>query len=272
MTEKELSEEAEAIKEIINTEGAGVGPQISDDQAEFMATLQKREPLMPELKLWVDEDSVLGPFLKHPLCYIGLGNEEEGIYPFAAQANKAFKAKREALHKAIEERNWFVCVFVLYERPYRLYGFQKVMEEAEDQGEPLTDEEYWNLLGSIWTDSENIYQNEAEWHEYLHADRLNSHAMMEDDERTAMEHLPETLNVYRGFCVDGREAGYSWTIDKDRAIWFAKRLCRPKRGDVPRLASGRCRKEDALAYFTGRGEDEILILPENITDITIEEL
>ena len=247
----------EAIKLLADETGI----PISDDQAKMMTRMQEREELHPDLKPWLEDSTVLGPFLKHPLVFMGVGNNGE----MNAMANDAYKAKKESLKKAMDERNWFVVIHVMYERPYRLYGFQAIEEH-------LTDREFWELLGGIWTDSENIYQNEDEWHEYLHSERPQQEYMMDDDERAALEKLPTEFTVWRGFCVDGREFGYSWSIDKDKALWFAKRLCQVGRGDYPRLASGTAQKADVIAHFTGRGESEIVILPENLTDLKIEEL
>jgi hypothetical protein len=231
---------------------------VDEEQKEFFRRAAKREPLDPELESWVEQDTPLGPFVKHPLVYMGVGDDGQ----MNATANHVLRQKQKSLEKAIEEENWFVIIHVLYERPYRLHAFQTI----EDK---LTDEEYWSLLGSIWTDSENIYQNEEEWQSYLHSERPRSECMMEEDERKAFAELPSELTVWRGFCKAGREFGFSWTIDPKKAAWFSRRLAIEDRGDVPRVAYGTCEKEHALAYFTGRGESEILIAPENIRNMEI---
>lgn len=230
---------------------------------EMTAILTRREELDPELAPWVegDADTVLGPFLKHPLCYMALGNREEttGFYPFAAHANAAFKAKLAGLEEAMDERSWFAVVFVLYERPYRLYAF----EQIEDQ---LPDEEWWSLLGAIWTDTENAWQNDADWRRYLSSQRASRDHIMEEEEREAFKLLPEELEVWRGYSRPERKSGMSWTLNRPQAEWFARRLHRPE-DPPPKVARATVKKEHVIAYFTCRQESEIVVLPEHQNDI-----
>ena len=55
----------------------------------------------------------------------------------------------------------------------------------------------------------------------------------------------------------------SWTLSRKTAVWFAERF----RPEEPVVGEGRCCKEDILAYFTGRGEEEIVIDPRAVRNI-----
>lgn len=237
---------------------------LNSEQAKAaMKVAAMREPLNSELEPWVEDTDAFGPMLRHPLVYMILGNPVDGIYPFGAQANAAFEAKQKGLIEARKEKNWGVLLNVYYERPYRLYAFEQVCED-------MTDEEYWDHLGDIWTDSENIWQNELQWIEFLTSDRVGREHMMDEEEHAALMAAPATLNVYRGFHMEGREEGCSWTLERARAEWFARRYTRDD--DKAQIAIGTCSKDDVIAHFMGRGEAEVVILPEHVNITNIEEV
>jgi hypothetical protein len=63
----------------------------------------------------------------------------------------------------------------------------------------------------------------------------------------------------------------SWSTDKTKAEWFAYRFSSMD-GRTPFLVEGQVQKTDILAYFTGRGESEVVALPEAVEDIKLEML
>lgn len=66
--------------------------------------------------------------------------------------------------------------------------------------------------------------------------------------------LPDELVVYRGVNRKGSYKGLSWTIDKERAEWFASRW--EWNSAVYRATVA---KADVLAYFGERSEEEIVL-------------
>jgi hypothetical protein len=96
--------------------------------------------LLPELKPYVS----LGGSLLHPLvkfhCYASIGN---------AACNDAYLDKVAFLADCRVRRDWEQFVW-LYQRPYRLEAFAAIARN-------LSDESYWSLLASLWTDSENLW-------------------------------------------------------------------------------------------------------------------
>jgi hypothetical protein len=133
---------------------------VEEQKAEMLAAFN--EPLDPELQPWV-EDGPIGPMLKHPLVYqIGIIN---------GWANRSLRYKQEALTRATEERDWHTVVF-LHERPWRADALYKLVQVY---GDALPDQTYWELVGSVWTDSENIWQNEMIWEDLLDPDQPRVH-------------------------------------------------------------------------------------------------
>lgn len=211
---------------------------------------QPVEPIHPHLAEYT-VDTEIGVMIKHPLVYAYLFHEREH-----ARINATYEAKRRALGEAIAGRKWNNAVF-LYERPYRLNAFNILQDQLEDQ-------EYWQLLGNVWTDSENIWQNRDTWREALTANRPDRHMLMDKEEQAALALLPDALTVYRGFMYDDGEEGMSWTLDQQKAKWFARRFHIDPDCERPRIATGHVSKEKVIAYFTGRNEDEIVALPEDV--------
>lgn len=234
-------------------------------QIDYLTELMARqEDLRPELKPWLDPDGPFGPSLKHPLVYSIMHSPQMN-----AMVNEQFTAKRQALREAKAEERWHTCVF-LYERPYRIHAFMDISWHLDGP-------DYWELLGQVWSDSENQWQNHDEWREALTADPEGREMMSTEDVRCVFTLSPEDggllpmTQVYRGFCHDGRETGFAWTLDKARARWFSTRL---RQTDDPpaRIAKGLIAREHVLAYITSRDEQELVLFPENIVDMSIEVL
>ena len=78
--------------------------------------------------------------------------------------------------------------------------------------------------------------------------------------------MPEQIEVWRGTSHKRGVAGLSWTLDQEKAVWFAHRFCSEKR--VPFLAKGIVEKDDVLAYFGDRGEREIVSMKVSIVSVT----
>ena len=160
----------------------------------------------------------------------------------------------------MKEGNYLQYVF-LYERPYRLEAFKAIVTgKAINKTDPAT---YWKLLGRIWVDSENIWQNFIQWKQLWSDPSAHRRIVMDEDELAALDDLPETVSIYRGAAFRSTRWGLSWTTNYDKAVWFGKRGARDAKVFV---LSGKVKKENVLAHFLGRSEDEIVALPHNITD------
>jgi len=217
--------------------------------------------LDPELAECLYEDEAMGASaIKHPLVFSLFHHER-----LNHMVNEQLRQKTEALDRAIADEAWNTYCFI-HERPYRLDAFWNIKDKIED------DATYWDVLGSIWTDSENIWQSEDEWVECLSSDRPGRENMMEEWERERLAALPETVEVFRGYQREDRENGCSWSIDRDKARWFAQRLWIPERGGRPMLATANVSREKIVAFFDGRQEHEVVILPGDATISETEEV
>lgn len=177
--------------------------------------------------------------------------------------NKMFRQKKEAVERAIAEGNWRSYV-IMHERPYRLEALEAILYEHEIDDPTII----WPLVASIWTDSENICQNLDQWLDVWDQSLANRHELvMTDDERAALIALSDEIVIYRGVSHPDAVGGLSWTMDRTKAEWFAHRASRLQ-GGKPLLATGKILKSSALAHFLGRGETEIVCLPEDVMEVT----
>jgi hypothetical protein len=211
---------------------------INTDNSLEMLKQYSNVELNSELQKFVVETEI-GKYIKHPLVFSPL------VLP--GLANQMLEQKYNQLRKALDTKNFSQYVF-LHERPYRVSVFKDIKHE-------LTDENYWKLLSSIWTDTENSYQDLGTWKNLFKSKRGQRHNLMTEDELNTMESLDDTVTIFRGCVKNLNEDGLSWTLNKERAEWFANRF--DQEGIVIEKAIG---KEKIVAYFSGRGEEEIIVI------------
>lgn len=216
-------------------------------QDDFLKLWHKKEPLHKELRPYVSKHPTLGKILRHPLVF-----HVPFVPAMNALANANLQHKKEYREKCRQEKNWSSYVFI-HERPYRLQAFCEIMSD-------LTDREYWELLGSIWSDSENIWQYKDMWDLLLKSTRPEREYFMDEDERKFFSELPEEITVYRGCQVGRNEKGLSWTLDEKRAKWFSTRLLHKDEKDTAKVVKKTVKKADVFAYLSGRKEEEIILL------------
>lgn len=215
-----------------------------DHDADFF----RPEPLDPDLSEYVQQTS-FGQVLRHPLVY-----SVPYFPPLNRCLNRQLKSKREGLTAASNTMDWMTYL-MLHERPWRATAFDTLSPQ-------LTDPEYWNMLGWLWVDSENIPENVELWERFLRAGRTGSQHMMNDQERAALEALPDTLEIFQGH-TDQRTDGWSYTTQKDTAVWFAHRFADLEQAK-PMLTAGTVDKKRVHAYLLRRGEHEVLVDPDAV--------
>lgn len=230
---------------------------------ELEEMMMRLEPADPELLGWVAEGP-FGPMLKHPLVFEIFFDPQR-----CGRINKCLAYKREAVAEARAARNWESYIW-LHERPYRVDAFADIAHQ-------LSMRRYWELLGMVWVDSENHWQDREQWHDLLTADIDGREFMSDEDVRCVFTLtpeqgglLPETV-VYRGYCHDDGLNGFSWTLDRARAEWFARRLRQPD-DPPPRVATARVARDHVIAYITSRDESELVLLPEHAQIEGIDEV
>jgi hypothetical protein len=164
-----------------------------------------------DLVPYLAESEVLGEVLKAPLVYM-----VPYLPAMAHLANEMYRTKTEGIRRAEAQRNWHRIVW-LHEKPYRLSAFLSISGR-------LSDQEYWEALGSIWIGTENLHDDQEQWLGALTAHRPGrARWLMDDADRARLAELGEEVTIYRGFARPGSYRAPSWTLSRSRAEWFASR-------------------------------------------------
>jgi len=226
------------------------------DADQMVDELVISEKLAPELQEYVEDLGQLGEGLRHPLVF---------MVPYSAmfskQANALFKQKTKRIQKAIKSNDWDQIIW-LHERPYRLWAFSQFSKF-------MRPEQYWTIVKAIWMDTEFPMVEKDLWLSIFTAQVNQKRKLMDGAERRTLQSLPKVVSIYRGYNGARKGTlGLSWTLSKDKAIWFANRF---GEGD-PFVAIATCKRDSIIAYFHARGEKEIVIDPLDVQLIDNEQL
>lgn len=198
------------------------------------------------LHMPVEETEYSPIIVQHPIFESGISYVNNKMTDIMTPEGFAAVAKRveEDIDKIDDV---FGCVNILRQSYY--LTFLKFAKESLS----LTD--FSMLLGRFWTEEENPNGDvnvpvslSARWFK-----STDKQALMYDDEYKTYKDLPETFTVYRGVTPGRNPDGMSWTRDLSKADWFSRRF-----GDGYVL-EGIANKKDVLAFFSRRGEEEVVI-------------
>lgn len=198
------------------------------------------------LHMPVEETEYSPIVVQHPIFESGISYVNNKMTDIMTPEGFAAVAKRveEDIDKIDDA---FGCVNILRQSYY--LTFLKFAKESLS----LTD--FSMLLGRFWTEEENPNGDvnvpvslSARWFK-----STDKQALMYDDEYKTYKDLPETFTVYRGVTPGRNPDGMSWTRALSKADWFSRRF-----GDGYVL-EGIANKKDVLAFFSRRGEEEVVI-------------
>jgi hypothetical protein len=220
-----------------------------ETQQDALQDIFKPAILDPELEQYRTRDAALGwDVIKHPLVF------SVPHFPGTENLlNQQLTAKKKAIAEALEENNLDRYVW-MHERPYRLEAFLIGL----GKGIVVSDQDYNELLHSMWIDSENIWQHKKAWKQLFTDKRFNRDLFMDEEEREKLASLPDLISVYRGCTTGKNEKGMSWTLSRVRAEWFANRFS--SRKTTSKVIAKQVKKSKVLAYSNSRNEEEIILL------------
>lgn len=143
-------------------------------------------------------------------------------------------------------------IFSLIQKPWRL-GFLQGIKKY------LDNKEFSELLSDIWVNVESPNQDGfvstdtlLEW--FKTADKTS---LMSEEELETYNHLPNEIQIYRGVGMKSNPKGFSWTANPEIAESFAERFS--VLGGDGYVVTATVKKEDVLAYFSRRDEDEYIV-------------
>jgi hypothetical protein len=161
----------------------------------------------------------------------------------------------------IEELAWLI------ERPFRITWFEDYVKEHISS---ISVEKFYELLGELIIDSENTFQIKDSVMNLINL-MGNPRLMMNQQEKDALNDLPEFVKIYRGVSSSDtfydHLLSYSWTTDYDKAVWFSKRFKSDKEEFL--VFEMEISKDEIISFFTRRSESEVIL---DYTKIDIDNL
>jgi hypothetical protein len=220
--------------DLITTDASKLERRVLDWNT-LMAT---KEDLHPELKPYIETTDSGLVFLKHPLVTTLYHEQMNAMY------NVQLVERRKYLDELIVRKEWVSAVFT-FERPYRFEAFLSM--ERRMPAALAAD-----LLLDVWQDTEFPWQQKTEWLKAFRRHVRESRKM-----KASKKALPAgKFTVFRGALANEARVGYgmSWTLERERAEWFAKRF--GQGGIVHELQVS---KSVVFAHLVDRGEAEVII-------------
>jgi len=232
----------------LRPEDFGVVNRAQIDAMQEMLDTSGIENLHLALKNWVFDTESMGPMVKHPFVYLSLAN---GL--LVGNANKMYAAKIKCRRDYLDRKFWWGYLMA-HERPYRMRALEKLWRRKK-----ISMDELRELLSDMWTDCEMPQTNQDQPMFLFHE------AGFTTDNPEGWDKLKtrKWFKLYRGvdYDLELTADGPSWTFSRKTAEFFAYRY--GAKGDV---FSYRATPAEALAYFTGRDEAEIILDFENASN------
>lgn len=187
----------------------------------------------------------------HPFFNCSFMPDETGEFVNILKQDSFSKAAA-VVEDLIDRSKTIFNVYCLLQAPYKL-TFIKFIKPH------LSREDFSTLLADAWVSSENPncdvnvkIPTLISW--FKQADKL---VLMSQEDYDKYMELPSTFRIYRGVALGRNPNGLSWTQDYKLASWFAHRFDYDGRTGYVQYAEAS--KQNVLAYFNSRGEDEIVI-------------
>lgn len=153
------------------------------------------------------------------------------------------------LETIIDKINQLERIYYLIRKPYSS-AFLKYTYKY------LNNKDLGKILKFHWQNNEyvNIDKNISKLKYVALFKKCGKELLMTDEELETFNEFPEKVKIYRGInnYTNHPVNGLSWTINKEQAIWFAKRF---DEGGI--LCETEIEKEHILAYFNYENETVI---------------
>jgi len=211
------------------------------------------------------EPDALSPFVvHHPFTdsslTISLDSAGQPVPVNLLEDEKALQSWRQRMEEEIEKADSAFHIHMMVTKPYRM-TFLKYAKPF------LSKKDFSEILSDAWMRSEYpSYDPDVSQQEQLamfHA--ADPAALMNEDEYEHFCSLEDPVTVYRGvtpYNADNIKA-LSWTLNYDTAAWFAHRF-----GESGTVYEAQIAREHILAYLDGRSEQEVIVDPEYLMDIS----
>lgn len=167
---------------------------------------------------------------------------------------------RRQMARQIDRSESAFHIHLMVTKPYRL-TFLKYAQQY------LSNKDFSEMLNDAWVRSENPNSDpNVSQKELLAMFRAAQPTdLMEEDEYLKFRQLDDIVTVYRGVAEYNAEniKALSWSLDYDKARWFALRF-----GENGKVYEAQIAKEHIFAYFNSRNEQEVIVDPKHLMNIS----
>lgn len=194
--------------------------------------------------------------ISHPFSNSGFvgGQDENGKLKMlnVVENEDDYKQWRDRVFHGIDKFTIKQIMFRLINNPYYLTWLSMIKDS-------LSLKDFSELFGEIWVSQENPngdinvpIQESITW--FKEADKKY---LMNKHDYKIYSDLPDKIELYRGVSPGRNLYGLSYTREYGKARWFQDRFTTD--ADKGYLIKIIANKEDVLAYFNTRGEEEIVL-------------
>lgn len=210
------------------------------------------------------EPTAMSPVVvKHPFTDYGINALQDGgelTLVNLLEDEKALQIWQQRMSEQIDEANSAFNIHLMITKPYRMtfLRYAKAFLSRADFSE---------MLGDAWMRSEYpSYNPDISQSKQLAMFRAaDPAALMNADEYARFCSFEDPVTVYRGvtpYNADNVKA-LSWRLNYDTASWFAHRF-----GEDVTVYEAKIAKEHILAYLNSRNEQEVIVDPMHLMEIS----
>ncbi len=193
-----------------------------------------------------------GLIISHPYTNAGIRMGRNGEIINLINDNNARIQFRDDIFNLIDKADDLWEILLMINKPYLLLWFKMISPF-------LSDEDFAKLFGEIWVISENpngdLNVSLEESIKFFKSSKKKY--LMTKEEYEIYKKLPDKVTVYRGVSKNRNPKGLSYSLLKEKAIWFQQRFA--DKDNPGFLIEKEVKKQDILAFFSRRGEAEIVV-------------
>lgn len=187
--------------------------------------------------------------ISHPYFNSGIMPNEKGEFINILEDEVEYDKAINRVKKAIMERKDAFSILAMVNKPYMLVFVYLVFNYLSDEDKGL-------LLRYAWISSEfpnaDVNVSRDELRSMFKA--CKPECLMEGVDLAFYKDMPWRFTVYRGTKKENDYDALSWTLDYEKAEWFANRF-----GTKGKVISKKVKRKDVLAFFNDEDESEIII-------------
>lgn len=196
-------------------------------------------------------DETFGFIIHHPFFQnsVYAVNTNDGLRVLNLTDREELSIARNEVKNLIDRTMTVADFLMLVTKPY-LPAFFKFASGY------MSEKDYSMFLAEMWITVEfpNYDKNISALQFVKLFKKANKKFLMTEEDLKYYDDLPETITVYRGVGHGANVHALSWTTDIEKAKWFSQRW-----SEDGAVYSAEIDKKDILAYFSTRGESEVVV-------------